>query len=843
MRPNRFPFSYVLDRFRNAGAITPLQVYAGGKSTGGDQGLVSRTPPGVYLLELAVVTAAYFVAGRLGLAVPFTSGNVSPVWFAAGVAVAALLFSYRFSPAIAVGAFLVNYITGMPPVACIAIAIGNTLGPLCGVSLLRRSRSFQPSFACVRDVLNISFAALVGSAISATIGAVSLFAAGVNPWSLFTVAWLMWWLGDTTGVLVVCPVVLTCTKLISLRREQHGLELSGLLLATIIAGLLVFNSGLSSQVGGALVLALVPFVLWGAVRFGAAGTATVNLLIACIAVWETGHSFGPLLRSNPVRSAALLQTFLALLAVLGLALAAVVAQRAQMAREVSARETLQQTERRYGGILECANEGIWMLDAQLSTRFANHRMAELLRTTVEAMAGKSLFEFIFPEDIAAKKVALARRLAAGNLAERYESRYRRQDGSELLARVTTVPIFDQDGKFEGGVKWFSDLSEEKRSENERRTALETVMLLSRAVQQTADSILITDKTGVIQYVNSAFEALTGFSQQEAIGTTPRIVKSGQQGQDFYRNLWKCISEGQPFRGTMINRKKNGEFYWAEQSITPIADDRGNITHYVSVVKDISDSRKRQEQEMQLRLAREVQQRFYRPAIPVTGLEIAAVACPADETGGDYFDFVLAADNSFYVCIGDISGHGLGSALLMALTRAYVRSFIELQLDVADVVARVNRMLKADLEQGRFVTLMLVRIAASRDLLTYAGAGHIPGLVLNSCGDVEHVLESTGLPLGIFDDCRVSAAEVQLRPSQTLILMTDGLAETSDSEELEFGTEGILKYLRSHHDESAAGIVNGLYRAAREFAGGGPQQDDCALALVRIKPGPCTSAGD
>lgn len=146
-----------------------------------------------------------------------------------------------------------------------------------------------------------------------------------------------------------------------------------------------------------------------------------------------------------------------------------------------------------------------------------------------------------------------------------ENRYRRKDGSELWAKVSTAPIFSSDGKFEGAVKWFIDLTDEKRGEVERRGALELVMLLSRAIQQTADSVMITDSAGIIEYVNPAFETITGFTQDEAVGKTPRIVKSGRQGAEFYNKLWSCISEGNPFRGTLINRKKTGELYWGEQT--------------------------------------------------------------------------------------------------------------------------------------------------------------------------------------------------------------------------------------------------------------------------------------
>ena len=121
--------------------------------------------------------------------------------------------------------------------------------------------------------------------------------------------------------------------------------------------------------------------------------------------------------------------------------------------------------------------------------------------------------------------------------------------------------------------------------------------------------------------------------------------------------------GEAFHGTLVNRRKCGQLYWAEQSITPIKDSTGVTTHFVSVLKDITEYRKQQEQEVQLRLAREVQQRFYAgAAIGVAGFDIASAAHPAAETGGDYLDMFSMAEGRICIGIGDVSGHGLGSAL-------------------------------------------------------------------------------------------------------------------------------------------------------------------------------------
>ncbi|MEK7408437.1 MAG: PAS domain S-box protein [Acidobacteriota bacterium] len=120
--------------------------------------------------------------------------------------------------------------------------------------------------------------------------------------------------------------------------------------------------------------------------------------------------------------------------------------------------------------------------------------------------------------------------------------------------------------------------------------------LIRAVEQTADTVMITNKQGVIEFVNPAFEETTGYSANEALGRKTSLLKSGLHDEQFYKELWAQLIIGKPFRGTIINRKKSGQLYWSAQTISSMKDENGEITHFVSVLKDMTDLRKQQEQE-------------------------------------------------------------------------------------------------------------------------------------------------------------------------------------------------------------------------------------------------------
>ena len=128
-------------------------------------------------------------------------------------------------------------------------------------------------------------------------------------------------------------------------------------------------------------------------------------------------------------------------------------------------------------------------------------------------------------------------------------------------------------------------------EQRRCEAENTSRKLHSAVEQSADLVMITDAAGKIEYVNPAFERLTGYSRAEAIGQTPRILKSGENGPEIYRKLWDTIRAGEVHRGILVNRKKTGESFIAEETITPVRNSEGRITHFISNSRDISEHRR------------------------------------------------------------------------------------------------------------------------------------------------------------------------------------------------------------------------------------------------------------
>jgi phosphoserine phosphatase RsbU/P len=389
------------------------------------------------------------------------------------------------------------------------------------------------------------------------------------------------------------------------------------------------------------------------------------------------------------------------------------------------------------------------------------------------------------------------------------------------------PLRNEAGEIRGSIVIFHDITTKKEADTLIRT-------LTNAVEQTADSIIITDRSGLIEYVNPAFETTTGYTRKELQGATPRILKSGVHDDAFYENLWAAILSGQVFRATIANRKKSGEIFFAEQTITPMWSAAGTITHFVTVIKDVTELRKLQEQQLQMNLARAVQQQFYSVVPPqIDGFELAGAAFPADATGGDYFDFISLPGNCIGVTIGDVSGHGIGSALLMVELRAYLHAFARQSADVGEILTLTNDALVSDLEQDRYATLIFCRFDPISKSLIYASAGHTPGYIFDAEGAVKQVLDSTDIPLGFLPKHTFTCGNpLSLQEGEILALLTDGITESEKPDQTSFGVEGAIEYIRTHRHESAQGIANGLYTAVREFSNGLPQSDDITAVIIK-----------
>jgi len=264
-------------------------------------------------------------------------------------------------------------------------------------------------------------------------------------------------------------------------------------------------------------------------------------------------------------------------------------------------------------------------------------------------------------------------------------------------------------------------------------------------------------------------------------------------------------------------------------VEPLRDSGGTIIGTIGVSLDISsESRMREE----LAAARHVQQALFPHAAPqIPGFDIAGAAYAAEETAGDYFDFIPMSEGRQGLVIGDVTGHGLGPALLMAELRAYLRVLASIHAAPGEILMQANRYLSQDLEEHRFVTLFFARLDPEGRSVTCASAGH-GAYVLRADGTTEE-LKSTGLPLGLIPDAAIETSPaVQLKRGDVLFIPTDGFQEAHTEPTELFGLKRTLDVIRTHRERPAAQIIRELYADVCRFVGSTDVPDDMSAIVVR-----------
>jgi len=288
------------------------------------------------LAVLALVTAACLASSQLRLLVPIVQQRVTMFWPPAGIALAAVLLAGGWVwPAVALASLLVSFSTGTPPVAAAAIAAGNTLSALAGGWLLRRV-GFRNGLERVRDVLGlVVFGAVVSPLISTLVGVAALNLAWQVPTERVVRSALSWWLGDAMGILLVTPVLLTCCGLPfrPLRRERV-LEAAALGLCLLAVGALTLSSwSANPTVHPPLAFTLLPFLVWGALRFGPRGAAASTFLAVGIAFWATAQGLSPFALGTVEERLMYLYSYTAVAVMTSMLLAAIFAERKRAEEE------------------------------------------------------------------------------------------------------------------------------------------------------------------------------------------------------------------------------------------------------------------------------------------------------------------------------------------------------------------------------------------------------------------------------------------------------------------------------------------------------------------------------
>jgi serine phosphatase RsbU (regulator of sigma subunit) len=241
-------------------------------------------------------------------------------------------------------------------------------------------------------------------------------------------------------------------------------------------------------------------------------------------------------------------------------------------------------------------------------------------------------------------------------------------------------------------------------------------------------------------------------------------------------------------------------------------------------------------EHDLEVARSIQQSLLPTTTPeIDGFEIAGWNRPADQTGGDYYDWLVLSDGTLLAVLGDVTGHGIGPALLAAVCRAYARANFTPEHGLLTAMERVNSALSKDIGEGRFVTFVATICTPGSSRVELLSAGHGPLFVYWLREDRFDAMSAQGLPLGLVPDWASEPPKVlDFQPGDLLVLTTDGFFEWANAKDEQFGVKRLEETIRASREQPPAEIIAALYKAVIEFSGGTKQGDDLTAVIIKRK---------
>ncbi|MCE9638035.1 MAG: SpoIIE family protein phosphatase [Planctomycetes bacterium] len=244
---------------------------------------------------------------------------------------------------------------------------------------------------------------------------------------------------------------------------------------------------------------------------------------------------------------------------------------------------------------------------------------------------------------------------------------------------------------------------------------------------------------------------------------------------------------------------------------------------------------KQRMQEELAVAQKIQQSLLpRGGLQAPGLDVFGMSVPCDETSGDYFDYIRRSGGRLAFVVGDVSGHGIGAALVMSTARALLRAFTSDDSGPAAVITRLNKFLSDDVETGRFMTMFYGEVNLRERTLTYVRAGHNEPLVYRRASDTFEELGEGGIALAMMDDFDFEAAgPVVLEKGDILFMFTDGIVEAMNAAREPFGLGRIHEILRAHRDLPAKDLVERVRAAVRQHTGTDVREDDLTIVVAKI----------
>jgi PAS domain S-box-containing protein len=371
-----------------------------------------------------------------------------------------------------------------------------------------------------------------------------------------------------------------------------------------------------------------------------------------------------------------------------------------------------------------------------------------------------------------------------------------------------------------------------RADAERRRTEEKYR---RIIQTTDEGFVLMNRDLVVTDVNQSFCRMVERGREEILGRSLLTLVDEDYRQFMtvnQRNLF--AGNFTELEGRLITR--SGRKIPVLMHGNRLGDNCGAASGNMIFLSDLTQNKR------SLSLAAEVQRSLLPQETPKTeGLDVVGRTLSCDEIGGDYFDFLWSLDcpqDSFSIVVGDVTGHGVEAALLMATARAFLRMRASQCGSSAEIVTQMNRHLARDVtDSGHFMTLSFLRFDRASRSLRWVTAGHPPAVVYDPGTDRFRELRGQGLPLGVDDQYRYEEnLDTDIAAGQIIAIGTDGIWEASDHQRNFYGTERFCEVIRRHAALGARDILEAVYSDIKDFTRGARQEDDITLVVAKVGAG-------